>query len=108
MTVVVKLGTSLVVGPGGGVRTGVLRRLAGEIGAVVRGGEPAVVVSSGAIALGLPHLGLDRRPRSVPKLQAASALGQSRLQQAWERALGREGIQAAQIILTGEIGRAHV
>ena len=101
MTVVVKLGTSLVVGPSGGVRTGVLRRRAGEIGAVVRGGEPAVVVSSGAIALGLPHLGLDRRPRSVPRLQAASALGQSRLQQAWERALGREGIQAAQILLTG-------
>jgi glutamate 5-kinase len=57
-------------------------------------------VSSGAIALGLPSLGLERRPRSVPKLQAASALGQSRLQQAWERALGREGVPAAQVLLT--------
>ncbi|MEX2613788.1 MAG: glutamate 5-kinase [Gaiellaceae bacterium] len=100
MTVVVKLGTSLVAGPGGTVRRSILRRRAREIGAVVRGGEPVVVVSSGAIALGLPHLRLDRRPRSVPKLQAASALGQARLQRAWEQALGREGLHAAQILLT--------
>src|SRR3990170_687809 len=100
MTVVVKLGTSLVVGPGGAPRRSVLRRRAGEIGAVVRGGEPVVVVSSGAIALGLPYLGLTRRPRAVPKLQAASALGQARLQRAWELALAPEGLHAAQILIT--------
>lgn len=100
MTVVVKLGTSLVVGPGGAPRRSVLRRRAHEIGAVVRGGEPVVVVSSGAIALGLPYLGLTRRPRAVPKLQAASALGQARLQRAWELALAPEGLHAAQILLT--------
>lgn len=100
MTVVVKLGTSLVAGPAGSVRGVVLGRRAREIARVVGGGEPVVVVSSGAIALGLPRLGLDRRPRSVPKLQAASALGQGRLQRAWERALAREGLLAAQVLLT--------
>jgi glutamate 5-kinase len=100
MTVVVKLGTSLVAGPGGAVRSRVLARRAREIASVVTGGEPVAVVSSGAIALGLPLLGLDRRPRSVPRLQAASALGQARLQRAWERALEREGIHAAQVLLT--------
>lgn len=100
MTVVVKLGTSLVVGPDGRPRSRLLGRRAREIAAVVRGGEPVAVVSSGAIALGLPALGLDRRPRSVPKLQAASALGQARLQRAWERALAREGLHAAQVLLT--------
>ncbi len=100
MTVVVKLGTTLVAGPGGSVRRTVLRRRAKEIAATVAGGERVAVVSSGAIALGLPFLGLDRRPRSVPKLQAASALGQARLQQAWERALTREGLLAAQVLLT--------
>ncbi len=99
MTVVVKLGTSLVAGPGGSVRRSVLGRRAREIAATVEGGERVAVVSSGAIALGLPFLGLDRRPRSVPKLQAASALGQARLQQAWERALSREGLLAAQVLL---------
>jgi glutamate 5-kinase len=100
MTVVVKLGTSLVAGPRGSVRRTVLRRRAREIAAMVASGEAAVVVSSGAIALGLPRLGLERRPRAVPRLQAASALGQARLHRAWEDALAREGLQAAQILLT--------
>jgi glutamate 5-kinase len=98
--IVVKFGTTLVVGPGGRVRHSVLRARAREIGDLVSGGDPVCVVSSGAIALGLPRLGLERRPRSVPRLQAASALGQARLQDAWDRALGREGIPAAQILLT--------
>jgi glutamate 5-kinase len=100
MTVVVKLGSSLVAGPRGSVKGAVLGRRAREIARVVRSGEPVAVVSSGAIALGLPQLGLDRRPRSVPKLQAASALGQGRLQRAWERALAREDLLAAQVLLT--------
>ena len=100
MTLVVKLGSSLVASSRGSVRRAVLARRAREIAHVVRGGEPVAVVSSGAIALGLPELGLETRPRSVPKLQAASALGQGKLHRAWERALGREGIAAAQILLT--------
>ncbi len=98
MTVVVKLGTGLVVGEGGRVRRSVLRARGREIAEIVRGGEPACVVSSGAIALGLPRLGLDRRPRSVPRLQAASALGQARLQAAWEEALAP--LPVAQVLLT--------
>jgi glutamate 5-kinase len=98
--IVVKLGTSLVARPGGRVRRGLLRARAREIGELVRGGRPTVVVSSGAIALGLPRLGLDRRPRRVPRLQAASALGQARLQAAWEAAFSMEGIAVAQVLLT--------
>jgi glutamate 5-kinase len=100
VTVVLKLGSSLVASPSGAVRRAVLRRRAREIAATVAGGEHVVVVSSGAIALGLQRLATTRRPRSVPKLQAASALGQVRLQQAWERALGREGVTTAQVLLT--------
>ena len=86
------------------MRRSLLSRRAGEIAELVRDGTPAVVVSSGAIALGLPRLGLTRRPASVPRLQAASALGQARLQAAWDAALARHGVPAAQILLTaGEI-----
>ena len=98
--VVVKLGSSLVAGPGGRARRSLLRARAREIAELVRGGTPVCVVSSGAIALGLPRLGLKTRPRSLPKLQAASALGQARLQRVWDEALGREGLVAAQVLLT--------
>jgi glutamate 5-kinase len=97
--VVVKLGTSLVVSAAG-VRRSVLRRRAHEIAELVRAGTPVCVVSSGAIALGLSRLGVERRPKSVPRLQAASALGQARLQRAWETAFAGEGVSAAQILLT--------
>jgi glutamate 5-kinase len=100
MTVVVKFGSSLVVGAGGRVRRSLVRARTGEIAELVRGGERVCVVSSGAIALGLPRLGLDRRPRSVPSLQAASALGQARLQGLWDAELGRAGVRSAQILLT--------
>jgi glutamate 5-kinase len=98
LTVVVKLGSSLVAGPGGRVRRSTLRARGAEISRIVSGGRPVCVVSSGAIALGLPRLGLDRRPRSISQLQAASALGQSRLQAAWEEALAP--VPAAQVLLT--------
>jgi glutamate 5-kinase len=68
-------------------------------------------VSSGAIALGLRRLGLEKRPSALPRLQAASALGQAALQRAWQDALEPHGLEAAQILLTSaEIGerRAYV
>jgi glutamate 5-kinase len=99
--VVVKLGSALVADERGRVRRELLRARAAEIAELVEGGTPVCVVSSGAIALGLPLLGLTARPRSLPRLQAASALGQSRLQRAWEEVFARSGIRAAQVLLTG-------
>jgi glutamate 5-kinase len=100
VTVVVKLGSTLVSDARGQIRRSLLEARAAELGALRRGGERVVVVSSGAIALGLPRLGAARRPRALPKLQAASALGQVRLQQAWDSALRREGLEGAQILLS--------
>ena len=100
--VVVKLGTGLVVEGDGSVRKDLLRARAREIAGLVGRREPVCIVSSGAIALGLPKLGLKRRPRSIARLQAASALGQARLQAAWEEALGAHGIAAAQILLASD------
>jgi glutamate 5-kinase len=97
---VVKLGSGLVVDPRGRPRRAVLRERAAEIADVVAAGIPVCVVSSGAIALGLRRLGLARRPTSLPRLQAASALGQAALQRAWQDALRPHGVEAAQILLT--------
>ena len=100
MTVVVKLGSTLVVDENGRVRRSLLRARAAEVGRLVRSGEPVCVVSSGAIALGLPRLGLTRRPSATARLQAASAVGQSRLQAAWDSALRAAGVEAAQVLLS--------
>jgi glutamate 5-kinase len=97
---VVKLGSSLVVDERGRPRRTLLRARAAEIAAIVEAGTPVCVVSSGAIALGLRRLELARRPTSLPRLQAASALGQTALQRAWQDALGVHGLDAAQILLT--------
>ena len=100
MTIVVKFGSSLVANERGRVRRGLVAARAAEVGTLVRGGEQVCLVSSGAIALGLPGLGLERRPRSTPQLQAASAVGQVRLQLAWQAALRAQGLEAAQILLS--------
>jgi glutamate 5-kinase len=97
VTLVVKLGTSLMVDASGRVRRSALAERAADLAAV---GEPVCVVSSGAIGLGLPVLGLTRRPRSTPQLQAASAAGQVRLQLAWEAAFRRHGLKVAQVLLS--------
>ena len=97
---VVKFGSSLVVDERGRPRRSLLRARAAEIAAIVEAGTPTCVVSSGAIALGLRRLDLARRPTSLPRLQAASALGQAALQRAWQDALGPHGLEAAQILLT--------
>jgi glutamate 5-kinase len=98
--VVVKLGSSLVV-EDGEPRRALLRARAAEIAQIVGSGTPVCLVSSGAIPLGLARMGIDRRPRALPKLQAASALGQAALQRAWEEALGAHSIVSAQVLLTG-------
>jgi glutamate 5-kinase len=98
--VVVKLGSSLVVDEHGKPRRALLRKRATEIAEIIGSGTPVCVVSSGAIALGLQRLGLTRRPTSLPRLQAASALGQAALQGAWQEAFTPHEIDTAQILLT--------
>jgi glutamate 5-kinase len=100
VTLVVKLGSTLVVDGRGRVQRSLLGARAGEVAELVRGGERVCVVSSGAIALGLADLGLARRPKATPQLQAASAVGQARLQRAWAAAFARHGLGTAQVLLS--------
>lgn len=100
--VVVKLGSSLVVSADGTPQFPVLADVARQLSALVHAGTPVCVVSSGAIALGATAAGLagTRSNRRLALLQAASALGQSELQQLWQQAFAPFGIPAAQILLT--------
>ena len=100
--VVVKLGSSLVVSAEGTPQLSLFAAVARQLSALVDGGTPVCVVSSGAIALGAAAAGLKSRrsSRRLPLLQAASALGQSELQRLWQQAFEPFGVPAAQILLT--------
>jgi glutamate 5-kinase len=74
--------------------------LAAEARALADRNVRAVIVTSGAIALGVARLGLAERPRTMPGLQAAAAVGQGRLMQVYERALAAHGLACGQVLLT--------
>lgn len=75
-------------------------RLATEIASLWREGREVVLVTSGAIALGFPVLGLPSRPRDLASLQAAAAAGQGRLMARWGAAFEAAGRPVAQVLLT--------
>jgi glutamate 5-kinase len=100
--VVVKLGSGVLSAGTGKLDHGVVRRVARELGEARSRGVEAVVVSSGAILAGAETLELRTRPATTQLKQAAAAVGQTRLMQAWEAGLAREGLKTAQILLTRE------
>jgi len=78
----------------------VLEQLAGQVKELVEGGRQVIVVSSGAIIAGLARLGWRQKPLDIARKQAAAAVGQPRLLQAYEQVFGKYGIVVAQILLT--------
>jgi glutamate 5-kinase len=91
--VVVKIGSRTLASD-----RGFFERLASSIAA--RHGTSFVVVSSGAIALGMKKLGYRARPKEMARLQAAAAAGQSLLMRAYEEAFEARGLAVAQVLLT--------
>ena len=99
---VIKVGSSLLVGKQG-VRRDWLETLVTEIAGAKARGQEVIVVSSGAIALGAATLGLDKGGRgSLADAQAAAAVGQIALSGLWAQLLGGHGLTAAQLLLTLE------
>jgi glutamate 5-kinase len=100
MTVVAKLGSSIVAGEDGALRTDVLDRVCSQVAELHARGENVVLITSGAIARGIRVLDLGRRPSAIDELQAASAIGQGSLFRAYEERLAAGDVQAAQVLLT--------
>jgi glutamate 5-kinase len=99
-TVVIKLGSSVIAEDDGTLRGEVLDRVVAQVARRKALGDRIVVVSSGAIACGLPLLGLTARPTRIEELQATSAVGQGRLFREWEERFSAAGIVPAQVLLT--------
>lgn len=100
MTVVAKLGSSIVADQEGVLRDDVLDVVCDQVAELHRGGENLALVTSGAIALGMRLLEIGTRPRSIDELQAASAVGQGTLFRGYEQRLAASGVHAAQVLLT--------
>ena len=100
MTLVVKLGSSIVAADDGEPRADVLDSVCEQVAKLEQDGERVVMVTSGAIARGIRLLGLPARPRAMDELQAASAVGQGDLFRAYQSRLTQGGIRSAQVLLT--------
>ena len=100
MTVVVKLGSSIVADERGEVRASVLDSVCAQVAELHHEGEDVAMVTSGAIALGMRLMELRARPRTIDELQAASAVGQGTLFRAYESRLAGRDVHAAQVLLT--------
>ena len=100
MIVVVKVGTSSITDDTGAIDEGAVAKLCGEASQLRAAGHLVVLVTSGAIAAGLPAVGIvGERPRDAVTLQAVSAVGQTRLMRVYEQAFAEQGLVAGQVLL---------
>jgi glutamate 5-kinase len=98
--VVAKLGSAIVADEHGEVRRDVLACVCEQVAAQRAAGQQVVLVTSGAIAIGMRAMALPVRPSGMDELQAASAVGQGRLYRHYEELLESLGLRSAQVLLT--------
>jgi glutamate 5-kinase len=97
---VVKLGSALLTDDGQGLNTDALEKWVAQIVELQQSGVEVVIVSSGSVAEGMQRLGWTARPSALNELQAAAAVGQMGLIQAYESKFAKYGIRTAQILMT--------
>jgi len=97
---VIKIGSSLLTDHGRGLDQVAIARWVEQMTALHKSGVQIILVSSGAVAEGIKRLGWRKRPHALYELQAAAAVGQMGLIQAYESCFKRHGIHTAQILLT--------
>ena len=107
--IVIKIGTSSITKKGCddtkencSIDPGFMESIAFQVSELRKHGKEVILVSSGAIGVGLNELGIAPKPREIPIRQAAAAVGQSILMQYWSEAFSKYGMKVAQILLTYE------
>ena len=100
--IVVKVGSSLLTDPRSGLSHDNIDGWCNQLVELSAKGKQPLLVSSGAVAEGMARLGWHRRPADLPRLQAAAAVGQMGLVQAYETAFARHGRHTAMVLLTHE------
>jgi glutamate 5-kinase len=98
--VVIKLGTGLLTDVQNHLALRQIEGLVAQIAALHEQHKQIIIVSSGAIGAGMAELGLKQRPKRLDELQAAAAIGQSKLMAVYDELFGKLGITVAQVLLT--------
>ena len=98
--VVVKVGSSTITHQNGKRDFGRIDRLAREMADLQNQGREMILVTSGAVAVGVDRLGLPEKPRTIPGKQAAAAIGQGILMHTYEKFFAEYGQIVAQVLLT--------
>ncbi len=98
--IVVKLGTHVVMRDGAEVARDRIEAIVGSLAALRKAGRQVLLVSSGAVGMGMRVLGLTERPRSLGLRQACAAVGQGHLMSVYTQAFAARGVTAAQVLLT--------
>ena len=99
---VVKIGSALLSNDGRGLDVDRMQIWVKQMSVLIAEGVELCLVSSGAIAVGLETLKIDKRPQDLPLLQAAAAIGQMGLVQAWQSCFSQYGHDTAQVLFTHE------
>ena len=102
MRIVIKIGTSTLAHPTGHLNIRLVEELCKTISDIKNAGHEVILVSSGAIGMGVGKLGLLERPKDVPTKQAAAAVGQCELMYTYDKLFGEYNHTVAQLLITGE------
>ena len=102
MRIVIKIGTSTLAYPTGHLNIRRVEKLCKVISDIKNAGNQVIVVSSGAIAMGVGKLGLRERPKDIPSKQAAAAVGQCELMYIYDQLFGAFNHTVAQLLITSE------
>ena len=98
--IVVKVGTSTITYANGKRNFEQIDRLARELADLQNQGKEMILVTSGAVAVGVDRLGLSEKPKTIPGKQAAAAVGQGILMHTYEKLFAEYGQIVAQVLLT--------
>ena len=102
MRIVIKIGTSTLAHPTGLLNIRLVEQLCKTISDIKNAGHEVIVVSSGAIGMGVGKLGLLQRPKDIPTKQAAAAVGQCELMYTYDKLFSEYNHTVGQLLITGE------
>jgi glutamate 5-kinase len=103
LPIVVKVGSSSLTNTVGGLDDAAVESVVRQVASMTQAGHPTVLVTSAAIAAGLPALGMKQRPTAIADLQVAAAVGQTKLMERYSSLFSEHGFEVGQVLLTKDV-----